>query len=134
LQSIPAGARILDAGAGELRNKPLCSHLNYVSQDFGEFKGNDPNAPGLGSNKPWDTSQIDIVSDITHIPEPDASFDAVLCSEVFEHLPNPIDALRELARLLKPGGKLVFTAPFCSITHQAPFFFQTGFSRFFYEY
>ena len=38
LNQIPAGSRILDAGAGELRNKPLCSHLNYVSQDFGQLQ------------------------------------------------------------------------------------------------
>ena len=42
--------------------------------------------------------------------------------------------LKRLTRLLKPGGKLIITAPFCAITHQAPFFYQTGFSRFFYEY
>ena len=68
LLKIPAGSRILDAGAGELRNKPLCAHLNYVSQDFCQFQGNDQNAPGLGSKGVWDTSQIDIESDITKIP------------------------------------------------------------------
>ena len=62
------------------------------------------------------------------------SFDVVLCSEVFEHLPNPIVALQELGRLLKPGGKLILTAPFNSLTHQAPYFFYTGYSRFFYEH
>ncbi len=122
ISSIPEGARILDAGAGELRNRDLCIHLNYVSQDFGDYKGNDPNGPGLGSTKIWDTSKVDLICDIVNIPEPDSSFDAVLCSEVFEHLPDPILALKELVRLLKPGGKLILTAPFCSITHQAPFF------------
>lgn len=34
LKSIPDGLRILDAGAGELRWKKFCSHLEYVSQDF----------------------------------------------------------------------------------------------------
>lgn len=134
LAAIPNGSRILDAGAGELGNKPFCSHLVYVSQDFGQFKGGDNTAPGLGSKDTWDTSNIDIVCDITHIPEPDASFDAILCSEVFEHIPDPIAALRELARLLRLGGKLILTAPFNSLTHQAPYFFQTGYSRFFYEH
>ena len=134
IKQIPAGSRILDAGAGELQNKPLCSHLDYVSQDFGQFTGNNPNAPGLGNDEQWDTSQIDLVCDITDIPEPKESFDAVLCSEVFEHIPDPIAALKELARLLKPNGKLLLTAPFNSLTHQAPYFFYSGYSRFFYEY
>ena len=38
LQSIPRGLRILDAGAGELRLKPFCAHLDYVSQDFANTK------------------------------------------------------------------------------------------------
>jgi hypothetical protein len=39
LGDLPAGARILDAGAGELRNRNYCGHLDYVSQDFCEYKG-----------------------------------------------------------------------------------------------
>ena len=39
LADIPAGKRILDAGAGELRNKPLCLHLDYVSQDICQYEG-----------------------------------------------------------------------------------------------
>lgn len=132
LAAIPAGKRILDAGAGELQYKPLCAHLDYVSQDFGQYTG-EGNGIGLQTGK-WDQNRLDIVSDITSIPEPDASFDAVMCIEVLEHVPAPVDALRELARLLKPSGVLVVTAPFCSFTHFAPYFFQTGYSRYFYEY
>ena len=79
-------------------------------------------------------SRLDIISDITAIPEPDASFDAVMCIEVLEHVPYPVDALRELCRLLKPGCTLILTAPFCSLTHFAPYLYQTGYSRCFYEY
>ena len=39
LSQIPAGSRILDAGAGELKYKKFCAHLNYVSQDFGQYDG-----------------------------------------------------------------------------------------------
>ena len=132
LSSVPSGHRILDAGAGELRNKPLCDHLNYVSQDFGQYAGAG-DGKGLQKNK-WDTSQVDIVCDITSIPEPDASFDAILCSEVLEHLPEPTKAIDEFARLLKPGGKLILTAPFASLVHFAPYHYCTGFSRYWYEY
>ena len=102
LGSLPAGLRILDAGAGELRNKILCEHLHYVSQDVCQYEGSG-DRKGLHTGT-WDTSRIDIVCDITSIPEPDASFDAILCSEVFEHLTDPLQALDEFRRLLKPGG------------------------------
>lgn len=132
LARIPAGARILDAGAGELKNKPLCAHLTYVSQDFCQYDGRGDRAglqPGV-----WDTSRIDLVCDITAIPEPDESFDAILCSEVLEHIPEPPKALDEFARLLKPGGTLILTAPFASLVHMAPYHYVTGFSRYWYEY
>lgn len=132
LARLPDGARILDAGAGQLRNKPLCSHLRYVSQDFNQYEGKgDGAALQTGT---WDTSAIDIVSDITAIPQPDESFDAVLCSEVLEHVPDPIAAVAELARLLKPRGRLILTAPMCSLTHFAPFHYSSGFNRYWYEH
>jgi ubiquinone/menaquinone biosynthesis C-methylase UbiE len=106
--------------------------LNYTSQDFGRYDG-EGNGKGLQTGK-WEQSRLDIESDITQIPEPDSSFDAVMCIEVLEHLPQPVDALRELCRLLKPGGVLILSAPFCSLTHMAPYFYQTGYSRYFYEY
>jgi SAM-dependent methyltransferase len=132
LESFPFGLRILDAGAGELRNKPLCSHLQYVSQDICQYEGTG-NEKGLQTGT-WNTSQIDVVCDITAIPEADQSFDIILCSEVFEHLPDPLKAIEEFQRLLKPGGKLVVTAPFASLVHFAPYFYATGFSRYWYEY
>lgn len=132
LAGLPSGLRILDAGAGELRNKPLCAHLDYVSQDFGQYEGRG-NQAGLQTGA-WDTSRIDIVSDIADIPQPDASFDAILCSEVLEHLPSPELALAEFRRLLKPGGTLILTAPFASLVHFAPYHYATGFSRYWYEH
>jgi ubiquinone/menaquinone biosynthesis C-methylase UbiE len=132
LSELPKGARLLDAGAGESQYKRFCGHLNYVSQDLAKYTGHDSSA-GL-QQASWDTSAIDIVCDITAIPEPDASFDAVLCTEVLEHLPEPVPALRELARLLKPGGTLIVTAPFCSLTHFAPYHYATGFNRYFYSH
>jgi ubiquinone/menaquinone biosynthesis C-methylase UbiE len=132
LKKIPNGWRILDAGAGELRFKQFCQHLDYVSQDFGKYDGSG-DQKGLQTGN-WDQTRLDIVCDIAQIPEADRSFDAIMCIEVFEHLPNPVLAIQEFSRLLKPGGTLIITAPFCSLTHFAPYHFATGFSRYFYEH
>lgn len=129
-RSLPAGWRLLDAGAGECQFRHFCDHLRYVSQDFGQYDGSGDSS-GLQTGK-WDTSKIDIICDIVQIPEPDQSFDAILCTEVLEHLPEPQLALKEFARLLKPGGRLIMTAPFISLTHFAPYHFATGFNRYFY--
>jgi len=131
LKQIPSNSRILDAGAGEQKYKNFCPHLNYISQDFAQYNG-EGDGKALQTKK-WDISNLDIISDITSIPEPDASFDAIMCIEVFEHLPEPILAIKEFNRLLKPEGHLILTAPFCSLTHMAPYHFYSGYNRYFYE-
>lgn len=136
LEEIPAGLRILDAGAGELKNRVYCEHLDYVSQDFCQYEGkvNEAFSECGFQSKKWNTSKIDLVCDITEIPEADASFDVILCSEVLEHVPEPTKALDEFFRLLKPGGKLILTAPFGSLVHMAPYHFCSGFSKYWYEH
>ena len=131
LKKIPKGKKILDAGAGELQYKKYCTHLKYKSQDFGKYTG-DNVSEGLQMGK-WDNSKLDIVSDITNIPVKKNSFDAIMCIEVLEHLPKPIDAIKEFSRILKKGGKLIITTPFASITHFAPYFYSNGFSKYWYE-
>jgi ubiquinone/menaquinone biosynthesis C-methylase UbiE len=131
LKQIPAGSKILDAGAGECQFRKFCGHLNYVSQDFGQYTGEGEVGLQTGT---WDNTKLDIVSDITNIPVADGAFDAVMCTEVLEHVPDPVAALKELNRVLRPGGHLLITAPFVSLTHFAPYHFATGLSKFFYEY
>ncbi|HJS53458.1 MAG TPA: methyltransferase domain-containing protein [Chitinophagaceae bacterium] len=130
LKKIPAGLTILDAGAGESQFKKYCSHLKYISQDFGQYHGEGEIGLQTGS---WDNSKLDIVSDILSIPLPDHSVDAIMCTEVLEHIPDPLGAIKEFSRLVKPGGYLLLTAPFASLTHFAPYHFASGLSRFFYE-
>jgi len=130
LKKIPAGLTILDAGAGETPYKKFCSHLKYIAQDFGQYHGD--GQVGLQMGK-WDNTKLDIVSDILSIPLPDHSVDAIMCTEVLEHIPDPLGAIKEFGRLLKPEGYLLITAPFASLTHFAPYHFASGFSKYFYE-
>ena len=53
-----------------------------------------------------------LTGDACHLPFKDASIDAVIFSEVIEHLEEPRSALKEAARVLKPGGQLVITVPY----------------------
>lgn len=132
LQSLTEGTRLLDVGAGECQYKKFCGHLNYVSQDVSEYDGQG-DTTGL-QTKQWDTSQIDIVCDIAEFPDDKGPFDAILCTEVIEHVTNPVEAVEKMMSLLKPGGHLILTAPFTSLTHFAPYHYCTGFNRYFYEH
>jgi ubiquinone/menaquinone biosynthesis C-methylase UbiE len=53
-----------------------------------------------------------------------------MCTEVFEHLTNPQNALRELARFSKPNGTMLITAPFRCLYHQEPYLFHSEFSKY----
>jgi 2-polyprenyl-3-methyl-5-hydroxy-6-metoxy-1,4-benzoquinol methylase len=52
-----------------------------------------------------------IVADACHLPIRDESFDVVISSEMLEHTPSPLRAVGELARVLRPDGRLVLTTP-----------------------
>lgn len=111
--------------------KKYCNHLNYVSQDFGEYDGTVCDV-GLQNNE-WHSKSVDIISDIVDIPVEDNSFDVILCSEVLEHIKDPVRVLKEFARIIAEGGILLLTAPFCSITHMAPYYYTNGFSEYWYK-
>tara|TARA_X000000950_G_C13915358_1_gene660751 strand:- start:5144 stop:5860 length:717 start_codon:yes stop_codon:yes gene_type:complete len=118
--SIENDSIVLDVGAGTCLFKENFKHCKYLSQDFIQLK-----------DQPY--GDIDIVSDITSIPLKDDYADVVFCTEVLEHLPEPIKAIKEFHRLLKSKGKLIITAPLGSGQHQKPFHFYGGYTRFFYE-
>lgn len=52
-----------------------------------------------------------VQGDALHLPFPDATFDRVICSEVLEHIPDDLGAMRELTRVLRPGGTMAITVP-----------------------
>lgn len=131
LKDIPAGKILVDAGAGEQKYKPYCSHLKYIAQDFGEYIPNEVKN-GIQSDS-WDYSGLNIKCDIINMPLKQESVDVILCTEVFEHIKNPMLALEEFVRVLKTGGSLILTAPFCCLTHMAPYFYYNGFSEYWYK-
>lgn len=107
--TIPAGARVLDAGAGDQPYRDLFAHCDYESADFELI------------DKPYARSTY--VCSLDAIPVEDGRFDAVICNQVMEHLPQPGAALRELNRVLKPGGRMICTAPLFYEEHERPYDF-----------
>jgi SAM-dependent methyltransferase len=120
--SVPPFSRVLDVGAGRAPYRSLFAHCEYETQDFGE----EPSTVGA-------YTALDYRCDITAIPVADESFDVVLCTEVLEHVPHPVAALRELGRILRPGGRLFLTAPLGSFLHQEPYHFYGGFTPHWYR-
>jgi len=59
----------------------------------------------LGSDRP-----SYVTGDLTQLPFADTSFDCITCGWVIEHLPDPRPGLRELSRVLQPGGRLLLLA------------------------
>jgi SAM-dependent methyltransferase len=131
LSKVPPNSTIIDIGAGEQYFKQYCSHLQYTSQDQGEYTGTGQEGLHTGS---WDVSDTQIICDAASLPIASESYDAVLCTEVLEHATKPIDIMHEISRILKPGGTLILTVPVTSLTHFAPHYYHTGFSKYFFQY
>lgn len=117
------GSKILDAGAGTIRYKKYFSDCIYLTQDFKQYE--DPSGN-------FQYGMIDYVSDIIDIPVEDNSFDVIICTEVFEHIPRPDLAVKEFSRILKSGGKIYITAPLGSGVHFYPYHYYGGCSKSWY--
>jgi SAM-dependent methyltransferase len=103
---------LLDFGCGNKPYKPLFVNVaSYVGVDF-ENEGH--------SHK---NEQIDYYYDGKTLPFDDEKFDSIFSSEVFEHIFNLDEILKELNRVLKPGGKLLLTCPFVWPEHEKPYDF-----------
>lgn len=68
--------------------------------------------------------RADAFGDAMRMPFGDNSIDTVLCTEVLEHLPDPKQAIDEFARVLKPNGVVITTAPFFYPIHDRLDFFR----------
>jgi len=136
LLSIPKGFTILDAGCGSQMFRETCSHLVYKSQDFGQYTTDEKkmiSGKNNSANEKYQYGELDYIGNIWDVDERSETFDAILCTEVFEHIPYPIETVQEFSRLLKKGGKLILTAPSNCLRHMDPYFFYSGFSDRWFE-
>ncbi len=65
-------------------------------------------------------TRVEVFADAMKLPLADQSFDCVLCTQVLEHVPEPLDLLCESWRVLRQGGHLVLTAPQYNGLHGEP--------------
>ena len=103
-----AGGRLLDMGCGDLPYRDLFAPYvdRYVAMDLGRSRYSG------GGVSAW--------GDALCLPFASESFETVLCNQVLEHVAEPQKLLEEAARVLKPGGSLVLTAPHIWGVHEPP--------------
>ena len=101
------GGRVLDVGCGDRPYERLIGAREYVGLE-------------LDTPESRARNRADVYYDGHHFPFADGSFDGVLCNQVLEHVFSPDDFLREVARVLKEGGRLLLTVPFVWDEHEQP--------------
>jgi len=105
---LPKGSQVLDAGAGRKPYKAVFSTSVYESCDM----------PGG-----FYPEAHDFECHLDDMPRPDGSYDVVVLTQVLEHVPDPLAVLREIYRILKPGGRLLLSVPLTAPLHGEPWHF-----------
>ena len=111
IQATATGGRILDAGAGECRNRELIENHTYIALD------------AACGDQSWNYSGLDAIADLEKVPFKPNSFDLVICTQVLEHVREPQIVLNEFFRIAKEGGSIYISAPQGWGVHQAPYDF-----------
>jgi SAM-dependent methyltransferase len=113
---------VLDLGCGEGRHafEAYRRGASVVAVDWGRHEvettkrwlGAISEAGGAGRAEDGSAARFEVVrGDLCALPVPDASVDRVIASEVLEHIPDDAAAFAEIARVLKPGGRVAVTVP-----------------------
>lgn len=100
--------RLLDIGCGSMPYKQLFPVNQYIGLE-------------IDSPSARDKGIADFFYDGQKFPFESETFNSVLCNQVLEHVFNPEEFLSEIARILKPGGRLLLTVPFVWDEHEQPF-------------
>jgi SAM-dependent methyltransferase len=115
---IRAGERVLDIGAGAGRHSfevlRRGAHVAAVDLDDASLKDGAATVEALYEAGDVDrgvAGSLFAQGSALELPFPDGSFDRVIAAEVMEHIPDDVGALRELARITRPGGVLAVTVP-----------------------
>ncbi len=115
--ALRAGDRVLDAGAGFGRHAFEAARrgARVVALDYAEQEVESTRATFAAMFEAGEITAENLTGvmrgDATSLPFPDDSFDAIVTSEVLEHIQDDVRALGEFARVLKPGGILAATVP-----------------------
>jgi len=110
LDSVEKGTTILDVGCGNARDiGVLVQHeFNCVGVDLSPSMINE----GRRKLDRAHLQKVDLlVASATQLPFRSGSFNAIVCSEMLEHVPDYLDAVREIRRLTRIGGTVVVTTP-----------------------
>jgi len=111
--NLSPGKTLLDVACGSggpvlrIADRTGCSVVGVDVHEQAVATGNDLAAQRNLTQR----AKFQVADATTSLPFPDASFDAITCIDAINHLPNRPAILADWARLLKPGGRLLFTDP-----------------------
>jgi SAM-dependent methyltransferase len=114
---IAAGERVLDLGCGFGRHafEAYRRGAHVVAVDRSEEEVTSVTAMframAASGEAPTDVVARSVRADLLSLPFPDGSFDVVMASEVLEHIPDDDLAMAEIARVVRPGGRVAVTVP-----------------------